>query len=1087
MENIADIADIYELSPMQQGMLFHTIYAPNSGVYFEQLNCTLRGKLNILAFKQAWKQVVSRHTVFRTSFYWEEVDKPLQIVRSHVELPWEQYDWRHLTLSKQQLQLEAFLQADRDRGFELSQAPLMRCTLIQIAEDSYQFIWSHHHILMDGWCLSIILNEVSAFYEAENQGKNLYLEDPQPYRNYITWLQEQDISKAAAFWQQTLQGFNTPTPLTLNRSSEYMTGQEATYDKQHLQLSAKLTDAMQSLARQHRLTVNTLVQGAWALLLSCYSDELDIVFGVTVSGRPPELVGVESMVGLFINTLPVRVQFSEEVCVLPWLQQLQVQQVEREQYTYTSLIDIQGWSDLPRGIPLFESIVVFTDYPLDTSLQEKVGNIEIHNISNFERTNYPLVLEAIPGEELSVGISYNQNRFEAATIGRMLRHLQTLLEGIVADPQQRIAELSLLTATERHQLLLEWNNTRRDYSLDKCIHQLFEDQVEQTPDAVAVVFQDQWLTYRELNERANQVAYTLSVKGVGKGAYVPVLMGRSIELVIALLAIMKAGAAFVPLDIFWPIDRLKQVLEELNSEVILVDQAITDQEADLGLSFFVIDRLAAKNAMPNLNIKIDCGEPIYAIYTSGSTGKPKAVVVPHQGIINRFLWMNEFFGRESATSVLQTTRHVYDSAVWQFFWPLINGGKTVIPSPDISMSADDLTNLIQSQGVTITDFVPSVFNTIVPQLTTDTQVQQKLSSLQTVIVGGEEITPATTYTFLDYFPGVRMVNLYGPTEASIGCICYQVTGKEGSKIPIGKPIANVHVLILDQQQHLVPVGVPGEIYLSGICLALGYLNDESKTKAAFVDHQFGEIGYDKLYKTGDLARYLPDGNIEFLGRIDHQVKIRGIRIELGEIEALLSQHPGVQQTVVIARETRPGDKHLVSFIVPNQKQIPTIEELRHFLKHKLPDYMVPSIFVILESIPLTSGGKVDRRALSTLELSQMSAEFGFVSPRTPTEEILAELWTEVLGLERVGIHDNFFELGGHSLLATQLVSRIRQAFSVALPLRAVFENPTIAELAELVIVQEFEQVETDALKQILSHVEQLSEDEINQQLLQEYQ
>jgi amino acid adenylation domain-containing protein len=572
-------------------------------------------------------------------------------------------------------------------------------------------------------------------------------------------------------------------------------------------------------------------------------------------------------------------------------------------------------------------------------------------------------------------------------------------------------------------------------------------------------------------------------QGIGKGSYVPVLMDRSIELVISVLAIIKVGAAFVPLDIDWPQARLQQILQELGSPVVLVNK-VTDRQTELDLSVLMVDRSTPHHFQPNLNLQVGARDPIYAIYTSGSTGTPKAVVVPHQGIINRFLWMNEFFGSESATATLQTTRHIYDSAVWQLFWPLINGGKTVIPSPDMTMSAEEIASLIYEQGLTIVDFVPSVFNTLVPQLTTNREVQQKLTSLQTVIVGGEEIAPATTYTFMNHFPNVRVVNLYGPTEASIGCICYEVTGREGISIPIGKPIANVQVLILDRQQQLVPVGVAGEIYLTGSCLALGYLHDEPKTKAAFIDNPFREMGYEKLYKTGDLACYLPDGNIKFLGRIDHQVKIRGIRVELGEIEALLSQHPDVAQAVAIVREDLPDRQQLVGYVVSNRERVPTTSELRHFLKQKLPDYMVPSTFMTIESIPLTAGGKMNKRALPVPELGRSGLEVSFILPRTPTEKILAQLWTEVLGVEQVGMQDNFFELGGHSLLATQLVSRIAQTFAANISLRDLFTYSNIADLAELVVARQLDRADSPAIAEILSQVGDLSDDEVKQLLHQ---
>ena len=496
-----------------------------------------------------------------------------------------------------------------------------------------------------------------------------------------------------------------------------------------------------------------------------------------------------------------------------------------------------------------------------------------------------------------------------------MEHFLTLLEEVGKDPERRISGLELLTEAERHRLLLEWSDTHREYP-DVCIHRLFEEQAQRTPDAVAVVFEDEQLTYRELNESANELASRLAERGIGKGSYVPVLMERSIELVVSLLSVMKSGAAFVPLDPRWPTERLKWILDDLNSTVILLNKESSSREGTLDQPSLLVDTQTTNASIPNPDIEVVPGEPIYVIYTSGSTGKPKGAINAHRGITNRLLWMNEFFGRESAAVALQTTHHVFDSAVWQLFWPLINGGKTIVPSPFVEMTADHLTALIDKHGVTITDFVPSVLDVVVPQLLDSTDLHRRLRSLRSVVVGGEEITPSTTYAFLEHFPGVRLANLYGRTEASIGCICHEVSGNESAKIPIGKPIANAHALVLDQGMNLVPAGVVGELYISGTCLGLGYLNDQTKTRLAFVDNPFAEIDYDKLYKTGDLARYSRDGEIEFLGRLDHQVKINGIRIELGEIEASLRQHQALGHGVVGAQEIAAGDKRLVATLFP---------------------------------------------------------------------------------------------------------------------------------------------------------------------------
>ncbi|MFL5513657.1 MAG: non-ribosomal peptide synthetase, partial [Gemmatimonadales bacterium] len=650
-------------------------------------------------------------------------------------------------------------------------------------------------------------------------------------------------------------------------------------------------------------------------------------------------------------------------------------------------------------------------------------------------------------------LKYNTDLFDADMIARLAAHYQTLVEAVAAQPEQPLSALPVLTEVERRQVLVEWNATEREWGERRGVHQLFEAQAARTPDAAAALCGERELSYGELNARANQLARALRARGVGPGAYVPLLMPGGIEVVIGMLAVMKVGAAFVPLDLDWPVERIRSALRELPPGPALAGPRLPFGEALLERPVLRVDPLVAGpeagDGTANLDLAAEAEAPIYAIYTSGSTGLPKAAVVPHRGITNRLLWMNEFFGPATAAAVLQTTRHVYDSAVWQLLWPLINGGKTVMPGPEAEVSAETLAQLIERHEVTITDFVPSVFNALVPQMVAAAPLRQQLRSLRAIVVGGEEITPATTYQFMAAFPGVRVINLYGPTEASIGCICYEVTGSEGDAIPIGRPIANVRVLVLDPDRNPVPVGVAGELYLGGACVGLGYLNDPEKTRASFVNPGVAEAGRGRLYRTGDRVRYRPDGHLEFLGRLDRQVKLRGLRIELGEIETALDRHPAVHESVVLLREDTPGDKRLVGYLVP-AGPVPSSNELRGFLSRTVPEYMVPTIFVPLAELPRSPGGKVYRGALPRPDYTGPSLADVGEEPRTPTEAAIAGIWSEVLKLERVGIHHNFFELGGHSLLATQVVARIRTALGVAVPLRALFEAPTVAGLTEQV-------------------------------------
>ncbi|MDZ8183920.1 MAG: amino acid adenylation domain-containing protein [Nostoc sp. ChiSLP02] len=1062
-----NIEDLYELSPMQQGMLFHTLYAPESEVYFEQLLCILSGKLNFSAFQKAWEQVVARHSVLRSSFYWEEIEKPLQMVSKQVDLPWVQMDWRHLTPDEQQVHLEEFLSSDRQKKFDLAQAPLMRFTIIQLTEQKYQFIWSHHHILFDGWSMQIVLKEVLTFYEANQRGENLRLQGVRPYREYIEWLQQQNIEQAKNFWQKTLQGFETPTLLGGNKG-------KGIYNEQRFQLSQTVTEKLQFAARQHHLTLNNLVQGAYALLISRYSGESDVVFGATVSGRPPQLEQVESMVGLFINTLPIRAKVTAKTEILPWLKQLQTQALEQEQYAYFSLAEIQQLSDIPTGLPLFESILVFENYPLDSAKPEIQKTLEISNISCWERTNYPITLVINPGSQLAGRIVYDTSCFEEQTIVRMIGHFQTLLIGMADNLQQYISQLSLLSAEEEKQLILLENHQQGNSINYKCIHILFEEQVEKSPDAIAVVYQQQHLTYRELNNRANQLAHYLRSLGVKPEVRVGICVERSLEMVIGILAILKAGGAYVPLDPAYPAERLAFMLEDVEASILLTQTHLQNQLPINNQTVVNLDadwKIIAQQKQDNLPSEVNPDNLAYIIYTSGSTGTPKGTEVPHRSFIGVMFGV-DYIHLDASQIWLQHSSISWDASALELWTPLLYGGRCVLYAERIA-TPEGLSHILQEEKVNILWLTSALFNLMI-----DT-IPSGLLGVKQLLIGGEALSVNHVRRALELLPETQIINGYGPSECTVFTCCYpilQQLTENVHSVPIGKPIGDRTVYILDENLNRVTIGVTGELYVGGASVARGYLNQAKLTNQKFIPNPF--IAGDILYKTGDLVCRLPDGNLNFIGRIDTQVKIRGFRIELAEIEAILVQYPDIKQVVVIAREEEPGNKLLVAYLVAEDNS-PTPSTLRNFLKAKLPDYMIPTAFVFLDKFPLTPNGKLNRRALPAPDSYQRNIEVDFVAPRTPIEEELATIWKEVLKLKQVGIHDNFFELGGHSLLATQVVSRLKEAFSLDFPLRYLFENPTIAELAQKVN----EQVENDDLARILAEVDELSEEEVRKELV----
>jgi len=1059
-----NIEDIYQLSPIQQGILFHCLYAPEDGVYFEQLSCALHGNLNVLAFEQAWQQVLTRHQALRTAFIWEHHNKPLQVVYQLVKLPLEIHDWRGLSIFEQQQRLETFLQSDRERGFKLSEAPLMRLTLIQVDSDVYQFVWSHHHLLMDAWSLSLVLKKVFAFYKAFSQCKDSRLELSHSYRDYILWLQKQDLAKAEVFWRQELKGFTAPTPLVVDRAGG--SGEQGSYSKQQIQLSVAATEALQSLARQHQLTLNTLVQGAWALLLNRYSGEADVVFGATVSGRSAAIRGVESIVGLLINTLPMRVQVAPEDSLLSWLKQIQNRQVEMSQYEYSSLLQIQGWSEVPRGVPLFESIVVFENYTVNISLQEQGGNLRVRDFRSCERTNYPLTVVAVPGAELSLQLGYDCHRFDGTTIARMLGHFKTLLTGMMSNPNQRLSELPLLTAAERHQMLVKWNDTHADYPLDVCIHQLFEAQVEQTPDAVAVVFEDQQLTYRELNSFANQLAHHLSSMDVGPDVLVGICMERSLEMMIGLLGILKAGGAYVPLDPAYPQERLAFMLEDADVPVLLTQQHLVFGLPEQGAKVVCLDTdgqanaycTALPNAQQSQSNPVSSVKPnnlAYVIYTSGSTGRPKGVAMTHRPLSNLLSWQLGSSTLKSEAKTLQFAPISFDVSFQEIFSTWCSGGTLVLILEEVRRDAVGLLRFLSDKAVERL-FLPFVALQLLAEVADAQGAVPK--SLREVISAGEQLQ--ITKQIANWFSkleGCTLHNQYGPSESHV-VTAFTLTGSPSdwpALPPIGCPIANTRCILLDAQMQLVPVGIPGELYIGGVGLARGYLNRPDLTAERFIPNPFSDQPGTYLYKTGDLARYLPNGNIEYIGRIDYQVKLRGFRIELGEIEAMLGQHPAVRGAVVMDREDVPSDKRLVAYVVPNHEQTPIIDELRRFLKQKLPDYMVPSAFVLLDALPLTPNNKIDRRALPAPDRIRQEPEETFVVPRDELELQLTKIWEKVLGIQPIGVRDNFFALGGYSLLAVRLFVEIEKALNKNLPLAILFQTQTIEQLANILRQQEW--------------------------------
>jgi amino acid adenylation domain-containing protein/FkbM family methyltransferase len=937
---LKNVEDIYPLSSMQQGLLFHSLYSAEASVYHQQLSCILQGDLNVTAFERVWQSVVDRHSSLRTAFVWGDFKEPLQIVRRSVHLPCEKLDWRAYSSAEQQTQLEAFIHADQVRGFDLSKAPLLRLALLRLAHDEYHCLFSFHHLLLDGWSLSLVLKEVFISYDAITRNAEAPLDPPYPYRDYIAWLQQRNLTQAEEFWRETLRGFSAPTPLVVDQRQTTHLDKAGQYVDQIISLSETTTKELQQLARQHLITMNTLLEGAWALLLSRYSDRDDILFGTVVSGRSAELPGVDSRVGLFINTLPVRIRVPATERLLAWLKRLQEQQGVLHQYEYTPLMQIQSWSEFDGNMPLFESLLVFENYPIDSVIQTQFASMNVRNVQALERTNYPITVVAIPGSTFTLRLIYDLRRFDTDTIERLLGHLRIILESFITLSDPRLADISLLTAAERHLLLTGWNKPTSQPVQEGCIHHLFEAQAQRTPDNIAIKFGDQQLTYAGLNRQANQLAYHLQACGVGPEVRVAICMERSLEVVIAILAVLKAGGVYVPIDMLYPQKRISFMLADAQVSVLITQPWLRES---------LPEHTARVISLDPTNIEI-CKEPetnpvslvthqnlAYVTYTSGSTGVPKGVSSVHAGVVNYLTFITEAYNLNAQDIVLQLAALSFDASVRDIIGPLISGAQVVLVNTDAAKDPVALLAQIKKHQVTcLLSVVPTMLRVL---LSAARNHDIPYDSLRLILTSGENLYLADCQKAQQVFgAGVRVVNQYGPTECTMTSSYHVVdTTVTNHQIAlIGRPIANANLYILDGEGQLAPIGVPGRLYIGGMGVTRGYLNRPELTADRFIPHPFSTMPGAQLYDTGDLARYLSDGTLEFLGRMDSQVKIRGVRVELGEIEGVLRHHPSIREVAVVAHEGIDDDKRLLAYVAPKAQNAPTIAGQDRYL---LPNNM----------------------------------------------------------------------------------------------------------------------------------------------------
>jgi amino acid adenylation domain-containing protein len=1020
----------------------------------------IRGPLDVSCLAHALAGVADRHEALRTTFTATEGGEPVQVIAPRFVPRLPVIDLGALPSARHEAELEHWSMLEGRLPFDLETGPLLRACVFRFAAADHFLIAVMHHIVSDGWSMSILVREVAAIYKALLTGAPSPLPElTVQYADFALWqrqrLSGELLESELAWWRGQLAGMPPALELPADRPRRADRGTWG--DVQHFELGPEVRAGLAALSRQHEVTPFMTLLAVFLALLQRHTGEDDLAVGTPIAGRTR--VEVEALIGFFINTLVLRVDLSGAPGFAETLRRVRETTLDayiHQEVPFERLVEeLAPERDLSRA-PLVQVMFVLQNTPT-TALEDTEAGIELIPAGMETGTaKFELTCSVQEGEwGLGGTFEYSRDLFEAATMARLAGHFKRLLTAALDDPQRPLRDLPLLAPGERHQILAEWNDRATAYPTGFCLHELVAVQAERTPEAVAAVIEGQGegeersLTYRELVSRARQLARHLTALGIEPDAPVGVLTERSLEMIVGLLGVMEAGAAYVPLDPTLPAERLGVLMESAGLSVVLAQERhVPLVQAALipvgGPRVALLDRPFSSPLGSTRGERSGDASLAYVLYTSGSTGMPKGVMIPHRGIVNRLLWMQEAFGLTAEDRVLQKTPFSFDVSLWEFFWPLLTGARLVFAKPEGHKDPAYLAGLIARQGITTLHFVPSMLEAFL-----ETPGLEALTTLRRVMASGEALPPQLVRRFFARLGHAGLYNLYGPTEASVDVSSWTcVPEPPGSLVPIGRPIANHRLHVADRSLGAQPIGVAGELLLGGPGLARGYLGRPDLTAAVLIPDPFASEPGERLYRTGDLVRLLPDGNVQFLGRLDYQVKIRGFRIELGEIEAALARDPGVREAVVLLREDEPGDKRLVAYIVPAVEH-PAVD-LRSALRQSLPEYMVPSDIVLLESLPLTANGKVDRRALSRLAPASGREAARFTAPQGPAEEVLAEIWAEVLGagrVERVGAHDDFFTLGGHSLLAMQVISRVRDAFGVELPLRSLFEAPTVAELA----------------------------------------
>jgi amino acid adenylation domain-containing protein len=1044
-------SDFYPLSHAQERMWLLDRLEPESPAYNLARVFNVRGALSSEVLQASLQEVIARHESLRTTFI-EIEGEPVQVIADSLALELPTIDLTHVSASERQSEALRLARDAAQRPFVLAHGPLLRAQLFRLSVDEHVLVLVMHHIVTDGWSMSILFDEIGKLYDAFAAGRPSPLPElPLQYGDYALWQRKswtaQVLGKQLAYWRQQLAASTAVLELPADRSRPAVRTARGALQKRIF--SRSLHERLKTLSQDANATLFMTLLAAWQTLLWRYTGRDDLVIGTPTAGRRD--VELERLIGFFVNTLAIRTHLNGNLTFRELLGRVRETTLAAYEHQDAPFEQIIETLQVPRSLsytPLFQVMFILQNIPKQHLQLQDVTLDEFEFDSGTAKFDLTVVTEET-NDGLACVFEYNTDTFESETIARMLGHFQSLLEGIAEDPAQRLAALPLLSASERQMLLEEWNNTAAVYPHDQSINTLFETQAVRTPGTVALICGEQHMTYAELNARANQLAHYLRGRGVGRGVLVGLCVERSLEAVCGLLGILKSGAAYVALDPAYPQERIAYMIEDSQTPVVLTAQHLLHRMPQGAVESICLDRdwtRIALESTANADNDVKPQDPAYVMYTSGSTGRPKGVLAPHRGAVNRFAWMWNRWPFAAGETCCHKTGLSFVDSVWEIFGPLLQGVPSVIVPDDILHDPEQMLQTLATHRVTRIVLVPTQLRFIIENVP---DLENRIPALQIWITSGEAITTELARRFAETMPKATLVNLYGSSEVAGDVSWYVINNNQFlERIPIGRPIANTQLYVLDREANPVPIGIAGEIYVGGDNLARGYLNDGALTAQKFLPDPFSSVRGARLYRTGDLGRFLADGNLEFLGRVDSQIKIRGVRIELSEIESILQTHPAIHSAAV-AMIGANGDERLIGYVVPHD-EAPEPGDVRRFLQDKVPNALVPASFMILNTLPLLPNGKVNRQALPAPERVHPGREQHYMAPRNPMEEKLVEIMEEVLKVTRVGVCDNFFDLGGHSLLGMQVVARVRRAFQVELRLRALFQEPTVAGLCPII-------------------------------------